>query len=1020
MGNFGEPSKIRRNTTFERVEERFLMTARPVGDFFLDPRMIEASEAHTESVHASLADVHNISGVNHSREMYGFDGRGQTVVVIDSGIAYDHYALGGGIGDGYRVVGGWDFTEENDSNPYDDGPGGFHGTHVAGIIGSSDSVHSGVAPGVDLVGLRVFNDQGAGFFEWVEDALSWVHNHRDSFEHPITTVNMSLGASWNSDSIPSWAMLEDELALLHDDGIFVSVAAGNDFQEYFSPGLSYPAASPYVVPVASVTNSGHFSGFSQRSSQVLAAPGQNITSTVPDYLFDFNGSTDDFATASGTSMAAPYVAGVSTLVRQAMEFAGHANITQDSIYDHLRNTAVSFWDPATNDTYRLIDVQTAVDTLMPPDDYPATATGNSMNGTISNLANIEGSIETLHDQDGFSFVADVSGTLDVAVSTTHQLVPILAVDGTPLTLHGGVASLEVITNQTYALTIHGDGEGIGHYDIELTLSAETDSSGIPLGFVNQGIAARDNAHGIGFVMFSEESVFSRFSDAAPLAGNSDHLVAVQYASGRWHYDNNSVLRTFTPRDSDVLLAKLDFSQDSVTSLAGMNTSQFGIAKGFEGGDIEFIANLWGNQSNQGEFTVRGSHFTRSTTNASGKEQVSLGTVHLGIATSDHASGIGYIMYSQEHVFSRFSESSPLPGNSDHLIAVRHDGNQWLYNNNHSWRPFSIQASDQLLAQVDFSQDTITSLEGNIGAVSGISQGFSAGDLTFFANRWGPSENAGEFRIDGTFFTRSDNDQPDVHQIDVGQLGYGIAVRDGGVGEGYIMFSEEDVFSRFVNNTPFVGNSKHLIAVQNIGGNWYYDNNTSLHQLAPRATDVLIAEINLTGDSVTSLANVNDTVFGMARGYSNGDLEFAANDWGGSYNVGEFRVVGSFFTRCVNAPLTQTAPSGSSQSPIKNVNSSPFSANYPIITHVTNSPTLESVPTDRLNFEELVPPDHAHPSLEATANHLHTALADWHETESNSVENGNENDECEQNMLASWKQDSSDLDAVDLIFHGIGD
>ena len=158
---------------------------------------------------------------------------------------------------------------------------------------------------------------------------------------------------------------------------------------------------------------------------------------------------------------------------------------------------------------------------------------------------------------------------------------------------------------------------------------------------------------------------------------------------------------------------------------------------------------------------------------------------------------------------------------------------------------------------------------------------------------------------------------------------------------------------------------------------------------------------------------------MARGYSNGDLEFAANNWGGSYNVGEFHVVGSFFTRCVNAPLTQIAPSISSQSPIENVNSSPFTANYST-THVTHSPTLESVLTKRLNFEELVPPDHAHPSLEATANHLHTALADWHETESNSVENGNENDECEQNVLASWKQDSSDLDAGDLIFHGIDD
>ena len=75
----------------------------------------------------------------------GFDGEGQTVVIIDSGIAYDHEALGNGFGVNSRVVGGWDFAE-NDADPYDDGPTGFHGTHVAGIVGSSDADHKGLAP----------------------------------------------------------------------------------------------------------------------------------------------------------------------------------------------------------------------------------------------------------------------------------------------------------------------------------------------------------------------------------------------------------------------------------------------------------------------------------------------------------------------------------------------------------------------------------------------------------------------------------------------------------------------------------------------------------------------------------------------------------------------------------------------------------------------------------------------------------------------------------------------------------
>ncbi|MBI2479522.1 MAG: S8 family serine peptidase, partial [Planctomycetia bacterium] len=390
-------SALLRQARFESFEERLALSAQPVADFYLTSQVEQRIEMHLEQLEQHveefqdldngladeiahragqleqhLGDVHSTTGVNYVYSTYGFTGAGQTVAVIDSGIAWDHVALGGGFGTNSRVIGGWDFAE-NDADPYDDGPSGFHGTHVAGIIGSDNSTYRGVAPGVDLVGLRVFDDNGAGYFNWVESALQWVHDHRNDFANPITTVNMSLGTAWNSNSVPNWSTIENELAQLEQDGIFIAVSAGNSFADYNTPGLSYPAASPYVVPVASATNAGSFSSFSQRHDRVIAAPGSSITSTVPDYLFGADGNPNDYGTASGTSMASPYVAGASVVIRQAMEFIGMQNITQDSIYDHIRNTADIFYDAATNANYRRLNVQAAIDALMPDDDYGDSA-----------------------------------------------------------------------------------------------------------------------------------------------------------------------------------------------------------------------------------------------------------------------------------------------------------------------------------------------------------------------------------------------------------------------------------------------------------------------------------------------------------------------------------------------------------------------------------------------------------------------------------------------------------------------
>ena len=290
--------------------------------------------------------------------------RGQTVVVIDSGIAYDHLALGNGIGSGFHVVGGWDFTDENDADPYDDGPAGFHGTHVAGIIGSLDPEHMGVAPDADLIGLRVFDDYGHSDFAWIEQALQWVHEHRDDFDHPITTVNLSIGLMPKKQLADAERILDDEFAQLVADGIFVSVAAGNGYDTHPVAGLSYPASSPWVVPVGSVNEAGELSDFTRRDARMLAAPGENINSTITDYLFDFDGVTDDWYAFSGTSQAAPFVAGSAVLVREALLRTGLEQVDQAAIYQVLRETADWVPDSAGATQYARVNLQAAIESIL--------------------------------------------------------------------------------------------------------------------------------------------------------------------------------------------------------------------------------------------------------------------------------------------------------------------------------------------------------------------------------------------------------------------------------------------------------------------------------------------------------------------------------------------------------------------------------------------------------------------------------------------------------------------------------
>jgi len=135
-----------RGWRFETFEDRLALSAQPVATFGTtpsSPAVVEPSSALVQPMAAT--EGHGWTDLAAARQQFGLNGADKRSRIIDSGIADDHVALGGGLGSSYKVVGGWDFAE-NDANPYDDGPAGFHGTHVAGIVGSQDTRYAGVAP----------------------------------------------------------------------------------------------------------------------------------------------------------------------------------------------------------------------------------------------------------------------------------------------------------------------------------------------------------------------------------------------------------------------------------------------------------------------------------------------------------------------------------------------------------------------------------------------------------------------------------------------------------------------------------------------------------------------------------------------------------------------------------------------------------------------------------------------------------------------------------------------------------
>ena len=255
--------------------------------------------------------------------------------VLDTGIDRTHADLDGG-----KVIGWKDFVNGS-TIPYDDHG---HGTHVSGTIageGGADPLLRGVAPGAALVGVKVLNANAQGFTSDVVRGIEWVVNNKDLYG--IEAINISLGA-YDPDVGCRDGSSPDSLAVnaAHGAGLVVAVAAGNDGPGTCTVGSPGDAKDALTVGAMADLGANGFrqAGFSSRGPTAdgrikpdISAPGVDIESPLA-------GSGTGYTSLNGTSMAAPFLAGVALLMIDA-----NSAFTNDDVKDAVRSTAVD-WGPA--------------------------------------------------------------------------------------------------------------------------------------------------------------------------------------------------------------------------------------------------------------------------------------------------------------------------------------------------------------------------------------------------------------------------------------------------------------------------------------------------------------------------------------------------------------------------------------------------------------------------------------------------------------------------------------------------
>ncbi len=230
---------------------------------------------------------------NRSKES-GWTGKGIKIGIVDTGIHTNHPDL--------KVAGGISFVKGEPS--YEDEEG--HGTHVAGIIAAQDNTIGtlGIAPDAEIYAIKALDRLGDGNQSDIVAAIEW------AITKELDIVNLSISAPNGS------YLLNEAIRKAYNAGIILVAASGNSLQSNTTiQDVLYPARYPEVIAVGAIGEKHQLASFSYFGQSLdFVAPGEKIYSTYNGMI---DGVFHDYAYMNGTSMAAPYVAGIAALYKQA-------------------------------------------------------------------------------------------------------------------------------------------------------------------------------------------------------------------------------------------------------------------------------------------------------------------------------------------------------------------------------------------------------------------------------------------------------------------------------------------------------------------------------------------------------------------------------------------------------------------------------------------------------------------------------------------------------------------------------